>query len=103
AASLGRITPQGVIRRFPVDVDTAAAVRPRAASVPSQPQSLAVGPDGNLWFTDGNLNQIGRMTTGGEVAVFPIPTQDSFPSGIAAGWDGNLYFTEAGTGRVARI
>lgn len=103
AASLGRITPQGVIRRFPVDVDTAAAVRPRAASVPSQPLNLAVGPDGNLWFTDGNLNQIGRMTTGGEVVVFPIPTQDSFPSGIAAGWDGNLYFTEAGAGRVARI
>lgn len=94
AGSIGRITPQGVINRFPIPVDEGAV---------SQPQNIAVGPDGNLWFTDQGTNSIGRMTTQGQVVEFPVPTEDALPAGIAAGADGNLYFTEANAGRVGRI
>lgn len=105
AGSIGRITPQGVVRRFPIRIRvmTATAASPRGAVNGSTPQSITVGPDGNLWFTDSGTNAIGRLTPAGDVVEYPIPTPDSVPWGIAAGWDGNLYFTEYGAGRVARI
>ncbi|MBX3025832.1 hypothetical protein KF840_13070 [bacterium] len=102
AGSIGRITPMGVIKHFPI-APAAGLGGPRIAVDVSQPQSLAVGPDGNLWFTDPGLNTIGRMTTSGAVVEFSIPSPGADPSGIAAGADGNLYFTEAEPGRIARI
>ena len=62
----------------------------------SRPSGIAAGPDGNLWFTECDGNQIGRITTGGVITEFPIPTASSGPQGITAGPDGNLWFTEAG-------
>src|SRR5256885_5829298 len=61
------------------------------------PIGITTGPDGNLWFTAGT--DIGRITTGGSFASFPLPTRcgNKFgckPLGIAAGPDGNLWFTE---------
>jgi streptogramin lyase len=41
----------GVITKFPI---------PIANSFPS---GITTGPDGNLWFTELNANQIGRITT----------------------------------------
>ncbi len=40
---------------------------------------LVAGPDGALWFTEGSANQIGRITTGGQVSEFPVPTVNSGP------------------------
>jgi virginiamycin B lyase len=51
---------------------------------------ITVGPDGNLWFTEANVNQIGLITTDGTVTEFALPTQASQPAGITAGPDGNL-------------
>ena len=68
------------------------------------PSGLAVGPDGNLWFTEETGNMIGRMTPGGVVnGEFPIPTGGSAPSEIAAGPDGNLWFTEFTGNKIGRI
>src|SRR3974390_3499151 len=53
---------------------------------------MTVGPDGNLWFTDGD--KIGRITTKGVITEFAVP----FPAtaipkpGIARGQDGNLWY-----------
>ena len=44
--------------------------RPAAARAASRP-----GPDGNLWFTESDGNKIGRITTGGVITEFPIPTR----------------------------
>lgn len=30
-------------------------------TVISQPTNITAGPDGNLWFTEGNANQIGQL------------------------------------------
>ena len=65
--------------------------------------SIAAGPDGNLWFTEQAANKIGRITTAGVITEFAIPTADSGPRGIAAGPDGNLWFTEGDGNKIGRI
>lgn len=69
----------------------------------SFPAGLTVGADGNLWFTEIQGNNIGRLTPGGEMTEFPLPTPDSRPSGIAAGPDGNLWFTQSGSNMIGRM
>jgi trehalose transport system substrate-binding protein len=58
------------------------------------PGDITAGPDGNLWFTNYDSNDIGRITPSGEVSVFPDP--DGKIKGledITTGPDGNLWFT----------
>ncbi|MGO9095800.1 MAG: hypothetical protein ACLQGV_11300 [Bryobacteraceae bacterium] len=69
----------------------------------SNPNYIAPGPDGALWFTELNANQIGRITTAGAFTEFPIPTPKSGPYGIAAGSDGALWFAEFGGNNIGRI
>jgi virginiamycin B lyase len=40
----------------------------------SGPYGIAAGPDGALWFTEMRGGRIGRITTGGEVSAYPLPT-----------------------------
>ena len=61
---------------------------------------IAVGKDGNLWFTEYKSQQIGRITPQGTITEFPVP---NFPLGIAAGKDGNLWFTETRNNKIGRI
>jgi virginiamycin B lyase len=75
-------------------------------SADADPRNIALGPDGNMWFTEGYGNRVGRVTPGGVVTEFVIPTVDSFPTSIVAGPDGAMWFLETMTvanGRVARI
>src|SRR4051812_36530243 len=51
----------------------------------SNPQRIATGPDGNLWFTEAAGNKIGRITTSGAITEFPVPTPDAGLSWIAPG------------------
>ncbi len=67
------------------------------------PFDLALGPDGNLWFTEAQGNRVARVTPGGAITEFPIPTAGSFPGGITAGPDGNLWFCANGSNRVVRV
>ena len=62
--------------------------------------AMASGPDGNMWFTNNANNSIGRITPGGAVTYFAVPTSSVSPStsgpglfAIAAGPDGNMWFT----------
>jgi virginiamycin B lyase len=78
---------------------------PTGLPTPAQPWGIAVGPDGALWFTVWNTNEIGRMTTSGKVTSFSagLSVGDLQLGSIAAGPDGNLWFTEARGNRVGRI
>ena len=69
----------------------------------SYPESIAVGPDGAIWFTEKQGNKIGRLARDGQMDEFSIPTQDSRPQDIVAGPDGNLWFTENRGNRIGRI
>lgn len=63
----------------------------------SRPGTIVAGPDGALWFAEGEGNRIGRITVTGTLTEFPVPT----PFGQPVGPDGNLWFTDPGfTGGV---
>ena len=66
------------------------------------PIDIAAGPDGALWFTENEGNKIGRITTAGAIAEYPI-SGVSQRTGIAAGPDGSLWFTEAEANNIGRI
>jgi streptogramin lyase len=46
---IGRITPSGTITEYPIPTSQ------------SDLWGITAGPDGNLWFTEGNGNKIGRI------------------------------------------
>ncbi len=75
--------------------------------LPAGPQinALAIGPEGNVWFTRGAFEEagaIGRLTPAGAVTEFPI-APGSFPTSIVAGPDGALWFVESYAGAIGRI
>jgi hypothetical protein len=61
--------------------------------------SITAGPDGNLWFTTGFDQKIGRITTAGVITLFPLP-QVGTPMDITTGSDGALWFTEFAGNRL---
>jgi streptogramin lyase len=67
---------------------------------------IAVGSDGNLWFTETSNNAIGMINpTTHAVSSFPVPTYESGNNlfGIAAGPDGNLWFCERFANKIGMI
>jgi streptogramin lyase len=73
-----------------------------------EPLGIALGPDGNLWFTGARgfsygehhytpgFGYIGRITPAGEISTYPTPSPHSGPSGIAAGPEESLWFEGSG-------
>lgn len=89
SGQIGRITTEGTITQL--------------ATIPAL-TGLMTGPDGNLWFTQGQeLDVVGQLTLAGAITSFKVPTANSAPSGIIVGPDGNLWFGEFHGERVGRI
>lgn len=70
------------------------------------PGGLVVGGDGAIWFHETGANRIGRITTGGQVTEYPIPTAESTEPrqgfvGVAP--DGAVWFTQSAADRLGRI
>jgi virginiamycin B lyase len=65
------------------------------------PQSITVGPDNALWFTESNIDRIGRITNSGVLEQFPVAA-GSTPQQIASA-AGDLWFTERGSNRIGRM
>jgi len=60
-------------------------------------EAAAVGPDGNIWFTETYGNQIGKISlTNSKIFTYDLANDSANASshGIVAGPDGNLWFTE---------
>jgi hypothetical protein len=72
-------------------------------SAGSGPLGIAAGSDGNMWFTESAVDQIGMITTSGTVTEFPGLTSGSIAFDIAPGSDGALWFTEENGDQVGRI
>ena len=74
---------------------------------------IAVGPDGALWFTEsrGDVNRIGRITTGGAITDYQIPRYNCgnyqvaplCAYGITAGPDGAMWFAGWNSDYIGRI
>lgn len=95
ATGIGRLTTDGAVTLFPVPAGDA------------QLFDLAVGADGNVWFTEFG-GRVGRITPAGEVAMFPrgIPAPgpcDCLGGRIARGPDGNMWFTVPNGGWIGHV
>jgi hypothetical protein len=65
--------------------------------------SLTAGPDGNIWFTQGESTpQIGRITVTGQITYFPL-TGLHGAGDIVWGEDGNIWFAAVQDQLVGRI
>ncbi len=64
----------------------------------AEPEIIAAGPDGNMYFTEQAANQIGEIDPAAPsdpgIAEYRVPTANSDPGAIAQGPDGNMWFTE---------
>jgi virginiamycin B lyase len=56
-----------------------------------------------LWVTEAGTGRIGRLTVGGQLTEFALPSDKSAPNEIVAGPDGALWFTEPGVKKIGRI
>lgn len=81
----------------PVITEFSAGITPSSGL-----QGIALGPDGNMWFTEFGASKIGRITPAGAVTEFPL-APGAMPYDIAAGHDGNLWFTQFGDDKLGRI
>ena len=75
---------------------------PDTTNIFGRPESIVVGPDQNLWFTEFNSNRVCRITTNGTITGWQLNT-NAHPTGITVGPDGNLWFLEYGLNMVATI
>jgi virginiamycin B lyase len=69
----------------------------------SSPRIIALGADGNLWFSEHTGNRIGRITPAGTITEYDIPTPASQPRAISLGADGAIWFGEFAGGKIGRI
>src|SRR5688572_734714 len=70
----------------------------------SAPTTIALAPDGTVWFTEQAGNRIGRMAPDGTgIREFELPHPGSAPWIIALGADGHMWFTEHLGNRIGRI
>jgi virginiamycin B lyase len=90
--SVGRITPLGTITEFPIS--------PGGGWPPG---GIASGPDGNVWFAQGQANSIGLMSTSGVLTEYSVPTTGGFPVDVTVGSDGNVWFSEANASKIGRV
>jgi virginiamycin B lyase len=74
-----------------------------SAGITGPVNGIALGADGNQWFTDDGSNSIGQITPSGGVTEFTLVSASGGPSGITSGSDNALWFTESATKKIARI
>jgi virginiamycin B lyase len=70
----------------------------------SGPTTIAIAPDGSIWFTEGAGNRIGKIEPDGTgLKEFDLPHPGSQPRIIALGADKNMWFSEHLGNRIGRI
>jgi streptogramin lyase len=65
------------------------------------PNGIVLGPDGAIWFTLANSNQIGRLTPDGHFEEFSGMTYG--PTDIVVGPDGKLWITQGDNNQIVRL
>jgi streptogramin lyase len=124
---IGRMTPEGVatlfripstkrarhVTRGPDDAiwftagDTIGRVAVDGTmteiAVGARTGDITGGAHATLWFTEPDVNRIGRLTPDGTVSHFDVPTPDSGLDAIVLGPDGQIWFAQTNTGKIGRI
>jgi virginiamycin B lyase len=68
-----------------------------------EPLGLAADPAGGAWYTDTVLRAISRISSGGAIQSFPLPTAIVRLGRLAMGPDGSVWFADATTSSVTRL
>jgi streptogramin lyase len=98
---IGRITTAGQITEFrPPNAPVETGVFFPSGPTPA---GITAGPDQAVWFTDRDSGEIGRITSAGQITMFPLPDKTVSPRGITTGPDGALWFVEATGDAIGRI
>ena len=76
---------------------------PLPSGIPSDPEGIVTGPDGNVWFTEPGVAKIGKINP----ATHAV-TEISLPFGmtansITASPDGDLWFTDTAGDAIGRL
>jgi virginiamycin B lyase len=89
-SSIGYITPSGKVSLIPLPAE-------------SDPSSVALGAEGDVWFVAPGTHRISKVTPEGAITEYPVREID-FESVIAPGPDGNMWFTASlSPGALGRI
>lgn len=77
-------------------------------TLPSAPNDLAFDKEGNLWFTEMNADQIGKLNRQtGTIQHYPLSpnksVQEISPYGIIVDKEGIVWFTEASSNKLGRL
>lgn len=103
-SSIWRITAKGDVDEFRTPTRSSNAMGPPGQG--SNPAGIAVGPDGNIWFTESLADVIGRITPEGEITEYPLPDRDRVhanPWAITGGHDDAVWFTKQLTNELGRL
>ena len=102
----GTTYTRAIFSRFDIATHAFVATYSQAQTAPSI-TGLAIGPDGALWYLDGFANAVGRVSSHGIFARYPIPAEGTAHSGAARslvpGSNNDLWFgspDDASLGRV---
>ncbi|HUC30347.1 MAG TPA: LamG-like jellyroll fold domain-containing protein [Candidatus Acidoferrum sp.] len=66
------------------------------------PEAITLGPDGNIWFTAEDQNNVLEVTPGGQFTAYPVPKGGSAEF-ITEGPDGNIWYTDNLNSAIARL
>lgn len=74
---------------------------PTARARPHDPE---VAPDGSLWYTGQNANNLGRLDPKtGQITEFPLKTPKSGPHGLVADKAGNIWYTGNSAAYIGKL
>ncbi len=76
-----------------------------ATNAAAMPQNFAVGPDGNVWFTDtgGYVGFISMRACAASACAAYEYYVGGAPWGITKGPDGNIWFTDSSTNKIGEV
>ncbi len=72
AGRIARLTPSGELREFSIPTPPSTGF-PSGLEWRAEPRYLALGAEGDIWFTDPGTESVGRVTPAGEVTEYRIP------------------------------
>ena len=62
-----------------------------------------MGAGNTLWFSDGKLSRVGRVSLNGTITEYALPWGDVVPSSLTAGSDGRLWIVDANGKRIVHL
>jgi len=80
----------------------------KTLTLPSAPNDLSLDAHGDVWFTEFNVDRLGRLDPRtGHMQQYPLTAKQSVeklaPYGVAVDPEGNVWFTESSNDHIGRL